>query len=374
MIFFFLCIVVMIYVITIAQLIVGWGRIQPFVSKSKAPTTFFSIIVPFRNESRNLPAFLESIKQLNYPVTLFELIFVDDFSEDDSTRKIYDWRMQNGTFQTTLLENIRLSKSPKKDAISRAVPIIQQQWLITTDADCTVPGDWLTTLDRYIVAHDVVMVAGPVACNGRKSFLRHFQHLDLTSLQGATIGSFGIGLPFMCNGANLCYTKSLFQELHGFAGNKQIASGDDVFLLQKAAAKYPGKVHFLKSREMIVHTEPEKSWTALFQQRLRWASKTSSYQSLFGKDLAVVVLAGNLSLVIAFGLAAAGQLPAMGLLVLFSLKFIPDYMLLWRTHRFLSSKRMRFVLLSSLVYPFFCVVVAVCSWFVKYQWKGRSLR
>jgi hypothetical protein len=55
----------------------------------------------------------------------------------------------------------------------------------------------------------------------------------IASLQGATIGSFGIGKGFMCNGAN-SLQKSLFQELNGFQGNDTIASGDDVFLLQKA--------------------------------------------------------------------------------------------------------------------------------------------
>jgi hypothetical protein len=32
----------------------------------------------------------------------------------------------------------------------------------------------------------------------------------------------------MCNGANLAYTKTLFQELNGFDGNEKIASGDDI--------------------------------------------------------------------------------------------------------------------------------------------------
>jgi hypothetical protein len=36
-----------------------------------------------------------------------------------------------------------------------------------------------------------------------KQLLHHFQQLDLASLQGATIGSFGIGKGFMCNGASL---------------------------------------------------------------------------------------------------------------------------------------------------------------------------
>jgi hypothetical protein len=37
----------------------------------------------------------------------------------------------------------------------------------------------------------------------------------------------------MCNGANLAYT-STFRELNGFNDNDKIASGDDVFLLQKS--------------------------------------------------------------------------------------------------------------------------------------------
>jgi hypothetical protein len=54
------------------------------------------------------------------------------------------------------------------------------------------------------------MIAGAVTYDCKNSFLHHFQQ-DLASLQGATIGSFGIGKGFMCNGAN--NKKSLFQEL-----------------------------------------------------------------------------------------------------------------------------------------------------------------
>ena len=367
-----LLLILLIYVITIAQLIAGFDRFKKFEATAKTPSTFFSIVVPFRNESANLPILLESIRSLNYPIDLFEIILVDDFSEDDSVRQIYNWRMENGSFQTTLLENIRLSNSPKKDAISRAVPIVQQQWLVTTDADCLVPKDWLLTLDQYIQEQEVAMIVGGVAYDGKKSFLHHFQQLDLMSLQGATIGSFGMGLGFMCNGANLCYTKSLFQELHGFAGNNKIASGDDVFLLQKAMKKCPEKVHFLKSKETIVHTKPESSWSKLVEQRVRWASKTSSYQSVFGKDLAVIVFAGNLTLVVGSGLWVVGSLHWMNLAFMFVLKFVTDYLLLFKTNRFFRRKRMRYLLLSSVIYPFFCVVVAILSWFGKYEWKNRS--
>ncbi len=373
-----LFLILMIYVVTIAQLIVGFDKVKNTTFTPSQPSIFFAIVVPFRNESANLPILLESIKNLNYPSDLFEIILVDDASEDDSARQVYNWRMENGVFQTTLLENIRLSNSPKKDAISRTVPIIQHQWLVTTDADCIVPVHWLAALDQYIQQNNVEMIVGTVVYDCDKSFLHHFQQLDLMSLQGATIGSFGMGLGFLCNGANFCYTKSMFEKLHGFAGNSQIASGDDVFLLQKAMHECPEKVHFLKSKESIVHTKPEKSWVALFSQRMRWASKTAAYPSVFGKDLAVIVFLGNLAIVISCILAAAGywlsvfgRSPWIFVGILFVLKFVVDTILLYKANRFLTGKWLWFLLFSTVLYPFFCVSVAVFSWFGKYEWKGR---
>jgi len=227
-------------------------------------------------------------------------------------------------------------------------------------------------LDAYIQKHHVEMIVGSVVYDTKKSFLHHFQQLDLMSLQGATIGSFGMGLGFLCNGANFSYTKSMFEKLHGFAGNNQIASGDDVFLLQKAMQESPEKVHFLKSKEIIVHTKPTSSWAELFSQRVRWASKAGAYQSVFGKDLAVIVFAGNFAIVLACGFLALALISWKILAVMFALKFITDYLLLYKTNRFLRKKRMRFLLFGSLFYPFFCVTVAVFSWFGKYEWKGRK--
>jgi cellulose synthase/poly-beta-1,6-N-acetylglucosamine synthase-like glycosyltransferase len=368
-------VVLSVYIVTMAQLIYGFGKVKPYQAKADiASKTFFSIVVPFRNERENLPVLLESIRQLDYPIDLFEIILIDDFSEDDSVRFVYNWRMENGSFQFTLLENISVSGSPKKDGISRAIPIAKD-WIVTTDADCVLPKNWLRTMDAYIQQNNVSMLVGAVIYQTKKaSFLEQFQQLDLTSLQGATIGSFGLGLGFMCNGANFAYQKSLFESLGGFSGNKNIASGDDVFLVQKAVADQPQKVHYLKSEATIVTTQPSKNWGELFQQRLRWASKAGSYQSLFGKDLAVIVFAMNLSLVAALACCVAGLWCWCGLALLLVVKFIFDGILLFKTNRFLTGKWMWFLLPSSVVYPFFCVLVALFSFGGNYRWKGRKFK
>ena len=99
-----LFIVLGIYVVFILQLIFGFDKVKSFVRTNEKPTTKFSIIVPFRNEEKNLPKLLKSISKLNYPKDLFEIIMVDDFSTDASERVYIKWRMENGLIETTLLE------------------------------------------------------------------------------------------------------------------------------------------------------------------------------------------------------------------------------------------------------------------------------
>ena len=201
--------VFLIYILFIGQLIYGFNRMKRFSKKEFIPKTSFSIVVPFRNEKENLPNLLHSISLLNYPKDLVEIILVDDDSDDE-------FRIQNLEFRIQMIKNVRKSNSPKKDAIETAIQIAKHDWIITTDADCLVQKDWLTIYDQYIQKNEVEMVASGVCYVPKKGFLSAFQNLDFLSLQGATIGSFRINQPFMCNGANFAYSKHFFRELKGF--------------------------------------------------------------------------------------------------------------------------------------------------------------
>ena len=360
-----------IYVVFIAELIYGFNKVKPFERTEVNPKTTFSIIVPFRNEAKNLPKLLKSISKLNYPKELFEIILVDDFSTDTSERICIQWRMANGLIESTLLENLRLSNSPKKDAISRAVPILKHDWMVTTDADCIVTKNWLLTLDNFIQQNNPEMVVGAVIYKTKNNWFHHFQQLDLMSLQGTTIGSFGIGKPFMCNGANFAYTKKFFQELGGFGGINSTASGDDVLLLQKAVTANSDKVLYLKNKEFIVKTKPENDLFVLFMQRVRWASKTTSYKNIYAKSLAVVVLLMNLSLVLGFGFWILGKIEIWNLSSIFLIKYLVDYVLLYKSNQYLNKGKFLLPLASSLVYPVFSSAVGLYSLFGSFTWKGR---
>ncbi|WP_300485708.1 glycosyltransferase [Flavobacterium sp.] len=364
------CLIFIDYALFIGLLIYGSSKVKSFDGSSKTAQTSFSIVVPFRNEATNLPDLLASFVTLDYPKELFEIIFVDDASEDESVRLINNWRMEHTAFHVTILDNVRTTNAPKKDAITRAVSISKKDWIVTTDADCCVPSQWLSTLDSCVQQQNPEMIAGAVNLRKDPGLLSHFQQMDLLSLQGATLGSFGLNEAFMCNGAHLAYDRRLFSELDGFKGNTNIASGDDVFLLQKAIAHDPERVFYLKTKAAIVQTKPLKSWKAVFLQHVRWASKSGAYQSDFSKGLAIIVFLANCCLLAVVALAITEQISWLFPLAFTLLKFTIDWILMWQTNRLLRMK-MTSVLISSIIYPFFSVAVALFSLSGSYSWKGR---
>ncbi|MES2411344.1 MAG: glycosyltransferase [Bacteroidota bacterium] len=367
-----LLVVLLVYSILIFQLILGFSKVKSFTTTELIPKTAFTIVVPFRNEARNLPRLLESVSNLDYPHKMIEIILVDDFSTDNSERVCIQWRMKHEHLDTTLLENLHLSNSPKKDAIGRAMPIAKHDWIVTTDADCIVNKNWLQTLDNYIQTNNPEMIVGTVMYKAKNNWFHHFQQLDLMGLQGVTIGSFGIGKPFMCNGANFAYTKKFFKEIGGFGGISDKASGDDVFLLQKAVNANKEKVHYLKNNNAIVKTKPENDLFKLFMQRVRWAGKSTGYKSSYAKFLAVITLLMNLSLVVGCWLSVVGKLDWIVLLVVFLVKYSVDFILLYKSNSYLRKGKFFVPVASSVIYPFFSSLVGIYSLFGSFTWKGRK--
>jgi glycosyltransferase involved in cell wall biosynthesis len=369
-----LLIILLVYVLLIVQLIFGFNKVKYFHVTDLTPKTAFTIVIPFRNEAKNLPKLLESISNLNYPHKMIEIILVDDFSTDNSERICIQWRMKYEHLDTTLLENLHLSYSPKKDAIGRAMPIAKHDWIVTTDADCIVNKNWLLTLDNYIQTNNPEMIVGAVMYRAKNNWFHHFQQLDLISLQGVTIGSFGIGKPFMCNGANFAYTKKIFSEIGGFGGISNKASGDDVFLLQKAVNTNKEKVHYFKNYDVIVKTKPENDLYKLFMQRVRWAGKSTGYKSSYARFLAIIVLLMNLSLTFAFCLLPFAFLNWKVVLSVFLTKYIVDYIMLYKSNAYLRKGKFFVPIASSVIYPFFSSLVGIYSLFGSFRWKGRIFR
>ena len=338
----------------IIDLVRGFNRLPEFISDQTSLQNNFTIIVPFRNEAKNLPALLKSFSDLDYPVNKFEILLVNDDSTDDYQKHIEQFIVENTDIQIEVIPNKRKSSSPKKDAIESAIDKAKNKWIVTTDADCKVPKNWLNNLDAFLQKNDIKMIVAPVAYSIENKFLQHFQNLDFLSLQGTTMGSFGVDRPFMCNGANLCYSKHVFNELNGFEGNDHIASGDDVFLMEKILEVYPKEVKYLKSFESIVKTKPQPDLRSLIHQRIRWAAKIGSTKNMFGKMLGVAVLTANFYLVLLLILAVFQLISWQFVGLFFLVKMNVDFVLLFKTTEFFKQQdSMRSYLSSCFFISFF---------------------
>ena len=214
--FFAVAIISICYFSIIWGFVIGFNAIENVENKNSKPKNTFSIIVPFRNEANNLPILLHSFSEIEYPKILFEIILVNDDSSDNFKSVIKAFRTEFPTFDLTLIDNKNLTNSPKKDALTAAIKFAKFNWVVTTDADCSVPKNWLKLFNQTIENKNALFIAAPVKFKYQNTFLHHFQNLNFISLLGSTIGSFGIKKPIMCNGANLCYNKSTFLELNCF--------------------------------------------------------------------------------------------------------------------------------------------------------------
>ena len=184
-------VIIVLYLLLIGSLTFGFDKVKSVPLKDIKANINFSIVIPFRNETESLPELLASIQELKYPKQKFEFLFIDDDSQDDSVKLIRS-SLSKTQIDFNILVNETNSSSPKKNAITKAIKNSKYEWIVTTDADCVLPKYWLDSFDSFIQKNDTNFIVAPVTYFGITSFLKRFQLLDFLSLQGVTVGAFGI--------------------------------------------------------------------------------------------------------------------------------------------------------------------------------------
>lgn len=358
------------YFLGLIVLIIGFRRLS-FSKDQCLPETRFSVVIPFRNEAVHLPELLASLSKLNYPQSHFEILLVNDQSEDRSEEIVLDFILKS-SLNIRLVQSIRKSGSPKKDALTSGISHSKFEWIVTTDADCVVPKNWLLDYNAIIQQKSPKMVCGPVLYLSSGKILEDFQQLDGLSLQTVTAGSFGLNRPILANGANLGFEKKVFYSVNGFDGNDHLASGDDIFLMEKIKQQFPGKVFFLKSKEAAVRTKPQKRFQNLINQRVRWLSKTSKQKNGFSVVLGFLVFSANLLVLLTPLLMLIHPHVSLFYFGLILLKLLLDFIVVLQTSAF-HQINIRFgsFFISFFLYPIVLIVVTVKSFRAQFHWKGR---
>ncbi|HEX5153817.1 MAG TPA: glycosyltransferase [Parafilimonas sp.] len=365
------------YLVLINVYLYWFSKLKLFDAPSAQPSTTFSIIIPARNEEQNIEACIQTILNNDYPRNLFEIIVADDFSTDATPEIVQRLQKTLSNIQLISLKNLidENINSYKKRAIELAIAQSKYEWIVTTDADCEVPQSWLQLFDAYIQKHERVFVAAPVMFHCDNSFLSIFQCLDFLSLQGITAASVYAGAHSMCNGANLAYKKSAFWEVGGFKNADHIASGDDMLLMHKIKMRYPELIGYLFSGKAIVSTAPMHDWKGFLNQRIRWASKATSYKDKRVFLVLLLVYFTNLSLLILFIICCFRPQVFLIWLLFILTKALFEMPFMYNVSKFFSLQRL--MIWFILMQPFHILYTVISGWlgrFGTYRWKGRKVK
>lgn len=351
----------------------GWRSIGEITEQRAQYKTKVSILIAARNEEKVISKTIEDILNQGYPSELFEIIVVDDHSED-KTSEIISSYADRGVRLITLNENEALN-SYKKKAITEAIHLSQGELIVTTDADCRMGSSWLQTIVGFYELGNYKMISSPVTFFEEKSHFEKMQTLEFLFLNGLGASGIGNNMPTTCNGANLAYRRDVFFELKGFQGIDDLASGDDELFLHKVALAYPQGIGFCKSREALVYTHAKSSLTEFIQQRKRWASKSAKYKN---KE---IILIGALIWLFNLMIILTGLLgflnPFLWHLCWISIVFktLAEFIILLPLCSFAQRKKLLWYQpLLTIVHMFYLIYIGIAGNSGKYNWKGRMVR
>lgn len=352
------------HILLLAWLCYTWQRLvdTPLASTCQS-LPFVSVLIPVRNEAPHITSLLLSLNQQSY--AFFEVILINDASTDATVELIEAFRAKaNFSLRLLHLPTTQAHVSPKKRAITLAMPCAKGALIMTTDGDCLVPPHWISTVVSFYTQTKASFISSPVAFHPSRGFINALLHIEFASLIG--VGACTLAThPFLCNAANMAYPKAVFEAVDGYAGNEHIASGDDVFLLKKVAKAFPEGLYFLADVQAQVCTQAPSSWMQFYQQRLRWASKWRFDSKAW--------LAPLFWLMQLFGLLAWQYWRIDELQVLLLTKILLEALYLGLVLRFQQRPWcIAYLPLAQMLYPLYALFFGLAVHKKGYRWKNRE--
>ena len=220
-----LLIINILYFIFNFVLIITWLKMSNSKpSNVNLKDTKLTIIIPVRNEADNILKLLQDLNNQNYPFENFEVIVANDGSNDNTEQLVLAFQ-DAAKYDLKLLNIFNENEtSPKKRAIKKSIEISSGQLIITTDGDCRVSINWLTSIQQCFKTFDAKLISSPVTFTNENVFFNTAQIIEFASLIGSGACAMYLKRPNMCNGANIAYTREVFEEVGGFSGNEHLAS------------------------------------------------------------------------------------------------------------------------------------------------------
>jgi cellulose synthase/poly-beta-1,6-N-acetylglucosamine synthase-like glycosyltransferase len=347
----------------VQQLVISIGlfRLPPKRRWNSLP--FVTVVVAARNEERNIARTLDSLVQLDYPKDKLEIIVSDGASTDRTCDivkaycKLYPFVKLHHADQNQPIRG-------KANAIHQAVLRASGEFIMMTDADCTVQPTWIrATLDYF--TDDVGLVCG-ITIPKPINLFAAMQLLDWCYILGISSGRASLGFPIGGIGNNFNFRKIAYHEIGGYANIKFSITED--FALFQAMLKSRWKIVFPILYETHNQTEPMLTLEELYEQKRRW--------SLGGLDASMVhaLLAGFMFVAHLLPVVSFAVIPLTASFATLGVKFLADALIILPVVIRLRQTRSlwAFALFETYYFLFVFAVPMILAFSRKVKWKGIS--
>jgi len=356
------------YTAVLFWLAIGFLRTSFFVNTNNHVSTPLTIIICARNEEQHIAACLNTIIKQDYDFSIVQLILINDASSDH-TVKIAETILKKSDVAYQIISNKK--QKGKKESISYAITLARHELILMRDADTfTTSFQWLQTISDFYQNTRSDFIIAPIALADQNVLLWALQAIENNILAVIACGSSHYKKAFLCSGANLIFTKKIFNAAKGYTSNSQYASGDDVFLLEDVKKIANVNINYLKSNAALVYTYPEYTFSALLKQKVRWASKFKLNKNNLNFTVAILIFIVNAAWAFCFIESLFGTFYQSLAFKFVILKVSVDILLLFLALRFIKNKNLLwFSLPAACIYPLYSCIVGLASLFVKPTWK-----
>jgi cellulose synthase/poly-beta-1,6-N-acetylglucosamine synthase-like glycosyltransferase len=360
------------YILFLLRIYFGLDKLNKCSLKTEVKE-FVSVIVPFRNEAENIKTVYLSLTEQDYAKEKFEIVFVDDFS-DDNSRLILQ--------QINKFDNVRVISVPddfspnahKKRAIRFGIENSKGDIIVTTDADCVHHKNWLKSI-LSCFDEDTGFVSGPVEFTEESTIFYKMQKIEFAGLVIAGAGLVGAGKPTICNAANIAYRRKVFYEVGGFSHNMNLSSGDDELLMQKIFQDTNYKIKFAISKEAVVKTKANSSIKEFYQQRKRWASKGLFYKNKLLILQLILIYLFYFSLIVQPFLLIFSKIFLFTFIFSFGVKLLLEYLVMKKGIKlFFDEKLLSYFFITEIFQVPYIVIMGLSGTFGNFVWKNRKVK